>query len=152
MSDRAKRQRAGETVRTKVCAIVRNGKGRKQNDQKATKKKSRASSLVGRDTWMAKRAPCALSTLKHPEGESMQHRSAIFPRQHGSASLAGWMSTSQTRTVIWCGGPSLLISFYLSFGRVPGSVVFKHPPALKVGLLTRHQLPNDQSRGNPCTL
>ena len=25
--------------------------------------------------------------------ESMQHRSAIFPRQHGSAPLEGWMST-----------------------------------------------------------
>ena len=144
----------------KVCQIVRNGKGREKQSAprcvrscetvkgenqtiKRQKKKSRASSLVGRDTWMAKRAPCALSTLKHPEGESMQHRSAMFPRQHGSASLAGWM-TSQTRTVIWCGGPSLLIRFYLSFGRVPGSVVFKHPPALKVGLLTRHQLPRDQ--------
>ena len=107
----------------KVCQIVRNGKGRekqsaprcvrscemvkgKQQTIKRQKKKSRAPSLVGRDTWMAKRAPCALSTLKHPEGESMQHRSAIFPRQHGSASLAGWMSTSQTCTVVRCDFPS----------------------------------------------
>ena len=136
MSDRAKRQRAGETVRTKVCAIVRNGKGRIPNDRKEKFKKDRESPLVGRDTWMAKRAPCALSTLKHPEGESMQHRSAIFPRQHGSASLAGWMSTSQTRTVIWCGGPSLLISFYLSFGRVPGLIDRQNTPSRTQGRLT----------------
>ena len=80
----------------KVCQIVRNGKGREKQSAprcvrscemvkgetktiEGAKKKSREPSLVGRDTWMAKRAPCALSTLKHPEGESMQHRSAISP-------------------------------------------------------------------------
>ena len=80
----------------KVCQIVRNGKGREKQSAprcvrscetvkgenktiKRQKRKSRESSFVRRDTCMAKRAPCALSTLKHPEGESMQHRSAISP-------------------------------------------------------------------------
>ena len=62
----------------KVCQIVRNGKGReKQSAPKCvlsceivkgeTKKnerdffKDRESPLVGRDAWMANRAPCGLS-------------------------------------------------------------------------------------------
>ena len=67
----------------KVCQIVRNGKGREkqsaprcvrscetvkgENKTIKRQKKLRAFSLVGRDTWMASRAPCGLSTLKHPE-------------------------------------------------------------------------------------
>ena len=68
VSDRAKRQRAEETVRTKVCAIVRNFKGRKQNDQKAQKKIA-SISPCGKEYVDAKRAPCALSTLKHLDSD-----------------------------------------------------------------------------------